>query len=165
MDRHECCLWELLELVTHCGGDLDPVLRKTTDGDPPLLELLYDCRKSVKQGSPIALSRITRIVRLVSLYHLSSRGVVVHFLGDVIHEVDDGDVSGDYDSNIRSTLIALEESLTNVLSLTLLCRLCILHHVQCRDIHQLPLPNQLLKFVRVGGISPNYKFYDLIHCA
>ncbi len=145
-----CCSWSLLELLVHCGADLSQVLDTSTDDEPRFLQLLARQQSAMDQ---LRLLKISMLVTIIWMYHPQSNSLVARFLSNLWQD--------SHDSNVTSTVSDLQVLVQSVRPLKLLSRLCILQHVQWKDVKQLPVPPLLQHYIRIGDISPNHVVHQI----
>ena len=88
------------------------------------------------------------------MYHPPSKDILLDFLRKLIDKAND--------HNLRRTLIDLYNIVLSVRPLKLLSRLCILKHLQWKDVGQLPLTQLLKKYISIGDIPPSHKIHKVI---
>ena len=149
----DCCGWQLLELMVNCKANLDHMVRIEGDGchrckDVSLLNLLSD-------GSPpLTMSNVITVIKLIWMYQSDAKIITM----DYLHKIQD-DIS---DTNDRRVENDLEDLMQAVRPLKLLCRICVLQHIQWKDIKHLPMPARLIQYLKIGDISNRHVVYKVL---
>ena len=63
---------------------------------------------------------------------------------------------------VRHAVAELQALLRTVRPLQLLCRLCIMEHVQMKDAQFLPLPPKLQLYIQIGDISSTHPIHSVL---
>ena len=143
----DCCLWSLLELLVHCTrAPLNFDTCNDCNVDASLMGLLSLLKK---------MRNIGRVVMLIWRYHPSSKGPLM----DYLHQLGD-DMTNDHDKG--DDVIELKQLVKSVRPLILMCRLCILQHVQWRDVVHLPLPRQMKHYIQLGDIASDHVIHKVL---
>ena len=143
----DCCLWALLELFVHCtGAPLNFDTCNDCHVDASLMGLLSPLKK---------MRNISSVVMLIWRYHPSSKGPLMEYL----HQLGD-DMTNAYD--ISDDVRELKQLVKSVRPLILMCRLCILQHVQWRDVEHLPLPRQIKHYIQLGDIGSEHVIHKVL---
>ena len=151
----DCCGWQLLELMVHCRANLDHLV--TIEGDGCYLcknaSLLYLLSRR-NDNPPLTMSNISCVIKLIWMYQSDAKII----MKDYIHQLhDDKSDIGD-----RRVVNDLEDLMQAVRPLKLLCRICVLHHIQWKDIKHLAMPARLIQYLEIGDISNDHVVYKVL---
>ena len=151
----DCCYWTLFELVGHCRADLTSVITTPRASfNRHYFNAVYLLDDMNLDESLPYLPHFSTIVKLIWMYHPISNGLVDDVLTKT-HARTQKDV-------VRHTVAELQALLHTVRPLQLLCRLCIMEHVQMKDAQFLPLPPKLQLYIQVGDISSTHPIHSIL---
>ena len=155
---HECCFWEMFELIVLAGSNrcnvyhfLENMTRSTIESS--LCRTLTHITMHsvhVKNGCPVFLERLARLVKIGWIHFTSTE--YISYLETYIGKLADSATN----DNTRIVAEELYEFTRNVLPLKTLTRQCIVQHVMWTDIKHLPLPTALKVYVRLGELSADH---------
>ena len=139
--------------MVNCSANVDRLITTSWDNcwvceRTSLLHLISsDVLPVVGQNSRRNLSNISKVIKLIWMYHPASKHYIMGYLHKLCGYVNDTD------THIVSALQDLVES---VRPLMLLCRLCILQNIQLKDISYLDLHARLKRYLQLGDISHDH---------
>ena len=154
-----CCGFQVLELIIHCWPHISHVECRKGDGCecrhfPVSLMSLLLFEVHYSRARPFTLSNICSIVKLIWLYFPEDKICAM----DYLHKLHDKASSSDD----RRAVSDLQDLMRTVRSLKPLCRLCILQHIQWKDIKCLPAPVRLVRYLELGDISYDHVVHKLL---
>ena len=151
---HECCSWEMLELMVQAGamraihdlGNINPNIMMSEK----LTFMKSQYSDHFRNGCPTILQRFARVVKMGWIHCTSKadRNDLEMFVEDLAHNE-----TTDY---ARIVAEELRDFMQNALPLKTLTRLCIMQHVMWKDVKHLPLPTALKVYVRLGELSVDH---------
>ena len=160
---HECCFFELLELVVQAGGNRCNVCQFLENMTRSAIE--FSLRRTlshittysfhVTNGCLVFLERLARLVK-IGWIHFTSTEFRCH-LETYIGELADSATN----DNARIVAEELYEFTRNVLPLKTLTRQCIVQHVMWTGVKHLPLPTALKVYVHLGELSANHPLHSM----
>ena len=154
----DCCAWQLLELLVHCTcrPNLTHMVTSPENVCRECLEFslldIINCMLSGRRS--FTISNISCIFTLIWMYHSADKLLIMDYLEKLFDGMSD---SGD-----RIVVGNLQDMMLTVRPLKLLCRICVLQHVQWKDIKQLPMPTRLKLYLEIGDISANHVVYQVL---
>ena len=144
----DCCYLSLLDLFVQCGADVRNWMvkdQKRANGDFAMMLSSYTNKKH-----PIAkLTLVYRCIRSICWYVPGAKAATVPHFASMYDRLDDADEI--------AAVHELEELLQMTLSLKILCRICIMEHIQMKDVDKLSLPTMLKQFIRMGDYAGKCK--------
>lgn len=132
----ECCYFSLLEFCVHCSA---------RDCERIIMSSLTNSSSSCMSSGQFA-----RLVKMIWLYYPSPRDVIPDA---AIHQ---------HCQTETHVAKELQDMLCSVRPLKLACRLNILRSMQWKDTKKLPLPRQLIQYIRFGDVLSNSVIEALI---
>ena len=153
-----CCGWQLLELMIHCNpystGHTKCISRNGCDFCYNTNESLMHVLSKKNYRCPLTLFDISGITKLIWMYFPADKIPITEYL----HKLYDDISATDEIKVVRN----LQDMIQTVRPLMLLCRLCILQHVQWKDIKHLPAPVGLIRYIELGDISTDHIIHEVV---
>ena len=151
---HECCFWEMYELIVQAGAMddccKDKILNENTTLCDQLNFIKSRYRVHFRNGCFTILQRFARIFKVGWIHYTSKpqRNSLEVCIKKFARKA-----TNDYAMSVAEELY---EFTRNVLPLKTLTRQVIMQHVIWKDVKHLPLPTALKVYVRVGELSAEH---------
>ena len=147
-----CCGFQVLELIAYCMPHTGRVECCKGDGCECVRISLMNLLLTVNYTRPFTFSNICSIIKLIWLYFPEDKIPAMDYLHKLHNRISSRDE--------RRDVTDLQDLMQTVRPLKLLSRLCILQHIEWKDIKHLPAPLRLIRYLELGDISFNHVIHN-----